>query len=181
MYLHAIFFSQYSNALLLFHRVTIFPLNVISKGHPWSDIHTPTHGRDDNQQHRPIPLHDLVRFNTSTNRVERRQSEVLVNTSDSFDDVSTIDLVSTESNEYSLQGQPSSNKTPTPSSSTSAGNSGKSPQSSSQDSLGDYRQNFPYEPPRKKGIYSDRPDCTRLMRTVQPAVGGKRIPPFTHS
>ena len=146
--------------------MAIFPLNLNSGGHEGSHIGTVTAS---------VTGEDLLHYD---NRAERRQDEVLVpseNISDSLDDVSTIDLVSTESNEYSLQGQPRSNKTLTLSTTTSAGNSGKSSQNGSQDSLGDYRQNFPYEPPRLRDTYPDRPHCTRLMRTIQPTTGGKRI------
>ena len=71
-----------------------------------------------------------------------------------FDDISTIDLADAESNKTSLQGQPRSRDSPAMPSSSVSGNSlvtNSKPQcssSNSQDSLGDYKQNFPFEPPR---------------------------------
>ena len=160
--------------------MAIFPLNLNSEGYEGSHVDTVTPVSDEQQNKKKfITLRDLLHHN---NRANRGQNEVLEqsgNSSNSFDDVSTIDLVSiesgTESNEYSLQGQPRSNETPTLSTATSTGNSGKSPQSGSQDSLGDYRQNFPYKPPRLTDTYPDRSHYTHLMRSVQPEAGGKRI------
>ena len=68
---------------------------------------------------------------------------------DSFnDDISTIDLMDDGSNKTSLQGQPRSRDSSAAVSGNSLGSSEPQPSSNSQDSLGDYKENFPYEPPR---------------------------------
>lgn len=103
---------------------------------------------------RLITLRDLVSTKATSTRLESsNQTDLLTQseekTSDLLDDVSTIFL---ESTECSLHGQPRSNNTTSLSSevsSNSAGNREKSRQRGSQESLGDYKQNFPFEPPRQ--------------------------------
>ena len=75
------------------------------------------------------------------------------------DDISTILLGSEESNE-SLQGQPRSSGSP-PDNLSSELNSNSAQSSASEsrrrsDSLGDYKQNFPFEPPRTQPTRHER-------------------------
>ena len=64
------------------------------------------------------------------------------------DDISTIELVGEVSNKCSLQGHPRSRDSP-PLSSAVSGSSARNSEKSTS-SVGDYRQNFPYEPPRQQ-------------------------------
>lgn len=128
-----------------------------------------------------ISLRDLVTDTTATStRLESsNQKDLLTQSeekfSDSIDDVSTIFLVSTE---CSLQGQPRSDNAASlssevGSSNSAAGNREKSRQRGSQDSLGDYRQNFPFEPPRQANTRCD--GFQMKMKLVQPSVGAKEV------
>jgi hypothetical protein len=87
------------------------------------------------------------------------------------DDISTIHLVrgGDDSNECSLQGQPRSHGSPTLSSAVS-GNSARNSQKSGSksSSVGDYKQNFPYEPPRD--AQEDKLRHSRL-RSAVPSFG----------
>ena len=97
-----------------------------------------------NVKKKRLLLRDLV-----TDEVGWRQAGRLTPESEQ-DDISTIELAGEDSNEYSLQGQPRSQGSPALSSAVSgytARNSQKSGSKSS--SVGDYKQNFPYEPPRQ--------------------------------
>lgn len=136
---------------------------------------------------RLIPLRDLAHTVATSTRLDQR--DLLTHSeekaSDSLDDVSTIFLESRESNECSLQGQPRSNNTTSLSSdlsSNSAGDRGKSRQrGTSQDSLSDYKQNFPFEPPRQANT-----KLQMKMSSVQHALGAKRaatsnVPPWNQT
>lgn len=125
---------------------------------------------------RLITLRDLVSTKATSTRLESsNQTDLLTQseekTSDLLDDVSTIFL---ESTECSLQGQPRSNNTTSLSSevsSNSAGNREKSRQRGSQESLGDYKQNFPFEPPRQ--VHTR---CNGFqMKMSWPPVGAKKV------
>ena len=153
-------------------RMTISPVgDVISRvqlredtSHSVPSLDCVNESQRTNSKTKRLSLRDLVQFLTSTNRAELSQSQVTQQLSEEQphkddDDISTIELVSADSNGSSLQGQPRSCGSATLGSDESRTSVGRSKHSTSQDSLGDYKQNFPYEPPRQtEPTFRDRHD-----------------------
>ena len=159
-----------------FNRAKIVPLSVgISSSRVLNSVGTSSDGKQCENMKKRISLRDLAPFTTSTNRVLElnRRKRTPLSEESLQDDVSTIELVDTESaNECSLQGRPRSNNSPMLTSSVSGSqSSGKSHPSGSQDSLGDYKQNFPFEPPRIKcTVFHDQQGQIKLTRLQPPAL-----------
>ena len=151
------------------------------------ESHVDTHSVPQNNKretNRRKSLRELAHNNVTITTIRlsgQRNSLQHPETLDEFsDDISTILLGSEESNE-SLQGQPRSSGSPADNlSSELNSNSAQSSTSESRpgrrsDSLGDYKQNFPFEPPRTQPTRHERAGMG--MRGLQPvAAGVSRFP-----
>ena len=143
------------------------------------DIHS---APQNNKRETRKSLRELAHNNATITTIRlsgQRDSRQHPETLDEFsDDISTILLGSGESNE-SLQGQPRSSGSPADNlSSELNSNSAQSSASESRrksDSLGDYKQNFPFEPPRTQPTRHEHAGMG--MRGLQPvAAGVSRFP-----
>ena len=141
-------------------RVSVSPLNLVSLNQhnrpsnntkPTSNSKT-VDSEHENVRKKRLSLRELLESKLVTDREVLRGGRKLTTqqSKGSFeDDVSTIELAGEDSNECSLQGHPRSRGSLGLSSAVSQGSDGNGQKSGSKSSsVGDYKQNFPYEPPR---------------------------------
>ena len=144
----------------IFLRVSVAPINLVSLTHnkkscPKSTVQSKISGVTGNTKR--LLLRDLVLSPTVSDLGQGR----LTTETEQEDDISTIHLVREDSNECSLQGQPPSHGSPDLSSAVSGKSVARKSQKSGSksSSVGDYKQNFPYEPPREvqgNGLHHSR-------------------------
>ena len=145
--------------VFFFHRLTIAPINVpVSLTLNQKSCPKPTAPSDTsgvvspggNSKKKRLLLRDLLRSPIVSDDDDGDAGQGRLSPQSEQDDISTIHLLAEEPNESSLQGQPRSQGSLDLSSAVS-GNSARNSQKSGSgsSSVGDYKQNFPYEPPRQ--------------------------------